>query len=366
MNTVNFKRRAKRFFKTRIHRKPDIILPFDDQIENKEAEVVKIDWPEEVKKPRVGLIKDCKALPYWTKYKRFLENNDFEYDFYDIHKSDWKEKGNYFDVIVWSPMTNPYEIEELRNKTYFFENYLNKICYPSFKTLMLFDNKIMQYYLMEKYDFPHINTFISWNYDETLKKIPELKYPLVCKTSTGAASSGVSLIKNEKDAKRTVDKIFSIYGKKMHWKSQRQKNYVYFQDFYENEGYDLRIIVVDEKIFGFYRDVPEGDFRASGKNTVRKGKLPIEAIKVAVDVYKKLDGVMLAVDMLKGKGKNEYKIIEFSPFIRLVTAMQLIINGVPGVYYLKDDKLFFKNYVAWLQENMLKTFFEKEYLNKIN
>ena len=62
--------------------------------------------------------------------------------------------------------------------------------------------------------------------------------------------------------------------------SYRQKNLVCFQEFIPNDGYDIRVIVVGNQIFGFYRKVPQGDFRASGMNIEEMRELPVEAMKI--------------------------------------------------------------------------------------
>jgi glutathione synthase/RimK-type ligase-like ATP-grasp enzyme len=71
-----------------------------------------------------------------------------------------------------------------------------------------------------------------------------------------------------------------------------------------NAGYDLRVIAVGNKVFGYYRDVPQGEFRASGMGMVRKGILPEDAVHLAMQVIKKLDLVIAAVDMLRDSQVN--------------------------------------------------------------
>ena len=42
------------------------------------------------------------------------------------------------------------------------------------------------------------------------------------------------------------------------------KDYVYFQKFLPNNKYDIRIVVIGDRAFGFIRYNRENDFRASG------------------------------------------------------------------------------------------------------
>jgi glutathione synthase/RimK-type ligase-like ATP-grasp enzyme len=179
----------------------------------------------------------------------------------------------------------------------------------------------------------------------------------------GSASQGVTLVRNKKQAKRFAESIFRV-GKATYWPFLKQKNYVYFQKYLENDGFDLRVIIVDENhIFGYYREIPKGEFRASGMGLVVKKELPKEAVRIALDATKKLKFTNLSVDFLQSSMDDKFYIIEASNFIRIETDEQLKVNGIPGKYrYLKEnDSLTFEEGKYWIQELFLKRFFEKKY-----
>ena len=309
----------------------------------------------------VGLVRDGDD---YTKFERFLKNNKIAYEYFNIHSSSWMEDAKKFDVFIWRPLFSPYELEEAREKIYFLERLLNKSVYPSFAEIMFYENKILQNYILKNEGFPVIETFISYDYDEVLDWLEKAKYPFVSKIKEGAASQGVSLIRNKKTARGHVEKIFRG-GKPTYWPFLKQKNYVFFQKYVENEGFDLRVIVVDENhIFGYYREIPKGEFRASGMGLVVKKELPKEAVRVALDLTKKLTFTNLSVDFLQSKADERFYIIETSNFIKIETDEQLKINGIPGRYryiYETDDLIFEKG-SFWVQELTLKNFFEKSYL----
>jgi glutathione synthase/RimK-type ligase-like ATP-grasp enzyme len=260
-------------------------------------------------------------------------------------------------------MSGPAELEEMKRKIYILENRLGKKCFPDYETIMLFYDKVMEFYLLNLDNLPVAKTFISHNYSEIYSSINKLNYPLVNKLSYGAGSREVSMVKNEKQARKIVHNSFSLKGRRSNVSYYRQKNYVYLQEFVDGEGLDTRITVIGNMIFGYYRKPKKGDFRASGSGIVIKRDLPIEAIKIALETYYKIGKAMLAVDMVKDKN-GQYKIIEISPYIWVITPIQMMVNGIIGGYKLHPDgTLEFVKCSCWPQELALKTFFEQTYLS---
>lgn len=342
-----------------VQKAPVIHTIIDDRHELDTAEQVLIAWPSNRAKPRVGLIQDRKAPPYWTKYERFLRNNQFSFEYYDIHQSDWLATSKQFDVIIWATEGAAPEIEEQKRKTFLLEKFCGKVCFPSFETLMWSEDKIYQYEWLQMFNFPVIETFISHSASETLAKIQQLDYPLISKVPVGAGSLGVELVKNSRQAETVTKEAFSRVGRPVYWPYFRQKDYVYFQKFMPNAGYDLRVIAVGDKVFGYYRDVPQGEFRASGMGLVRKGTLPEDAVQLAMQVIKKLDLVIAAVDMLRDSA-GKLHIIEMSPLIQVDTPGQLHVDDVPGAYVFNSSGTYtFEPGMLWIQELALKEFFER-------
>jgi hypothetical protein len=159
-----------------------------------------------------------------------------------------------------------------------------------------------------------------------------------------------------------VEQVFSRQGRGTHLIPFRQKNYIYFQEFIPNDGYDIRVIMIGNWVFGYYRKVLQGDFRASGMNQVEMRALPEDAMKIARKAYRAVRSPMLAVVMVYGLDGNYY-IIEFSPVYQIELPEDLVVNGVPGVYIFDDDETFhFEAGRYWVHELVLKEFLLKDYL----
>lgn len=244
---------------------------------------------------------------------------------------------------------------------------MNKKCYPTYDDLVLYEDKILEGYLSKHCGFPFIPTYTYNDEKEALKGATHFNYPIISKVVPGSGSMGVEMINTKEACCSVIKKAFSPAGRKTHIRYFNQKNYVYFQDFIPNDGYDIRIIVIGDLIFGYYRRSLEGDFRASGFGMVEKRELPKEAIQIARNVYDHLNSTMLVIDLLYGTDEKKYFIIEISPLCRVDTSEQLHVNGIPGVYVLKKDGSYrFERGRFWIHELALKEFLKNILLNVKN
>lgn len=338
---------------------------YDDRSKNSPGEKVLIDWPDTIKKPSIGIVRDIGMYPRWTKYCQFLENNKFQFSFYPIHSHNWIELADEYDVIVGMVSNQFSRLKETIEKYHFLEHYLEKACYPTSEQVLLYENKSMEAYIAKIYSLPYAETVISHDKEDALRIISKLRYPVISKIDPSSGSAGVDFIHTENEARKIVNTAFSGQGRKTHWTYYKQKDYVYFQNFIPNDGFDIRVVVVGNWIFGYYRKVPEGDYRASGMNLVEKRGLPEEAMKIAIMVNKIIKSPMLAVDMLHGLDGNYY-IIEFSPFFQMETPEQLHLDGIAGRYIFdENDNYYFEPGKFWLDELALKEFLINTYLPKI-
>lgn len=340
---------------------PRPLSPADDRPLPAGPEEVLIRWPSDVPRPCVGLVKDVDRPPYWTKFQRFLENNQIPFDYYDPHLSNWFETALRFDAIVWRLESPPAKVEQARRKIYLLETRGGRLCYPRFFSAQHYEDKIVQWELLKAAGFPVIDTFYSTSYSETVDYLSSTTYPLVSKLVTGSASRGVAKLRDARSALEHVKRVFSLRGAPTYWPHLRQQGYVLLQPLVPNAGYDLRVLVIGERAFGYYRDAPAGDFRASGNADSRKEALPHDAMETAHAVAAALDQEMLAVDFLR-RTDGGLGIIEMSAFIRVDTPRQLEIDGVPGAYErLVNGGYEFKPGEFWPQELALAEFFTRRW-----
>lgn len=363
--TPFFKKIQKSLFYSRLrqHFPMSPLVITDDRDSMAQAERVEFPWPGQVTRPLVGIVQDTEKTPRWTKYCRFLETNGIPYEIYDIHAHDWQQKAEKFDVILGFTTNALYNLDESRRKYHFLETYLHKACYPSSKHAFLYEDKALEAFVAQACGAPFIRSYISHSFADAMRLSVTLQYPLVSKINPSSGSLGVQLVTDQKSCQKIIRQAFSQTGRKIFTESFRQKNYVYFQDYVACDGYDIRAMVVGNRIFGYYRKVLPGDFRASGMNMeVEKRALPPEAMRIAWQLNQTVQSPMLIVDMLHGLD-DRYYIIEYSPVCQMDSPEQLHVDGIPGAYVMSEDgSIHFEPGKYWLHELALEQFFLKDYL----
>ncbi|MHC5310081.1 ATP-grasp domain-containing protein [Myroides sp. LJL116] len=317
----------------------------------------------------VGIVKDdvffadqnyVSPRSYFPKYERFLNSNNIKYEFFNILTSDWLEVSKKYDLIIWHTASDPNTQKIAKNKIYVLDKILQKKCLPSYDEIWGYEDKINAHYLYQAHGLPEIPTFVSHDRVEIEHFLANTKYPIISKLTTGSASFGVDKLDNKKQAVQLVNKIFGYNGLKTYFPFERQKDYVYFQQFISDATFDLRIITIGNQALGYYRYPNKGDFRASGAGNYEKKEIPNEALDLAFKVKKLYGASCLATDLLYSEKLNKYFIIESSIFIGVDTPNQLEIDGVPGIYNLLADGSYkFEKGKFWIQELTLKAFLEK-------
>lgn len=219
--------------------------------------------------------------------------------------------------------------------------------FPNFDSSWHFEDKIAQKYLLEAIDAPVVKSWTFYDEQKAYDFIQTASLPIVAKLRKGAGSKNVVLLKTQKEANNYISKMFSsgvipsqsatsIFKDKVNAiKSKKKTNlnipdlfkklqthfhrrklfnkelgYVYFQEFLSGNTNDLRIAVVGERIWGFYRGVRKNDFRASGSGIIDYDTpLPLEVVKRSYDITKRLGTQSLCFDYVKAPD-GSYKIVE--------------------------------------------------------
>ncbi|MCH6236483.1 hypothetical protein [Cognataquiflexum rubidum] len=156
--------------------------------------------------------------------------------------------------------------------------------------------------------------------------INQTSFPKVFKLRNGASSWNVKLIKDKNEAQKIINIAFGIgfshepspldnfkeiwrkykkgkvkfdsvkgaikkfvFPKRNRNESHREIGYVYFQEFIPNNLYDIRIVIINNKGYGFRRKVRENDFRASGSGEFdfKRTSFPIDCIKIGFEIASK-------------------------------------------------------------------------------
>ncbi len=145
----------------------------------------------------------------------------------------------------------------------------------------------------------------------------ELKYPLVFKPASGFMSTGVSLVHDEGELRRTLRRVFRPAGLLKYRAKQWLKRHVLkgryrpemyedcphsgryvLQEFVPGAGNDWKVLVFADHYFVLKRQVRPGDFRASGSGRFDFATPPDAVLDFARRVFEKLDVPMLGMDII--------------------------------------------------------------------
>ena len=220
--------------------------------------------------------------------------------------------------------------------------------FPNFDSSWHFEDKIAQKYILEAIEAPVVKSWTFYDESKALDFVETAIFPIVAKLRKGAGSKNVVLLHNSKEAKHYTNKMFSgggvnpsqsvgyianqkakvIASKKITNLSipdvvkklkthlnrrrlfQKEVGYVYFQEFLPNNLNDLRIAVVGERIWGFYRGVRKNDFRASGSGIIDyETPIPLDMVKKSYEITRRLGTQSLCFDYVKAPD-GTYKIVE--------------------------------------------------------
>ena len=202
---------------------------------------------------------------------------------------------------------------------------------------------------MKALGLPVVETFISHDREDVLSHLKKADFPMVWKINQGFGSLGVFLIKDLKQGKRMVNKVFS-QGRTTFWGYEKQKNYVYLQTYLADCGQDIRVMAIGDRYFGMMREPDDGDFRASGAGHLVWDAVPEDALRLSREAQLKLKSDSVVIDMLRQPETGELGIIEVSLFTGAISQVALKVDGKPGCYRYHDGVFEFQEGKYWTQE----------------
>lgn len=223
-------------------------------------------------------------------------------------------------------------------------------CFPNYHTTWHFDDKVGQKYLLEAIGAPLVPSYVFYSKRDALDWIAKTSFPKVFKLRGGAGASNVWLVHTAAEARKFVRKAFGkgfpqtdrfrgLKERFRRWREgqdtfvsvlkgvgrlfilndyakmhNREKGYVYFQDFISGNHSDYRMKVVNGNCWGFQRLVRKGDFRASGSGNLcfDNSKIPMQLVRLSQDIAKKLQIQSAAFDFVYDKEKEKFLVVEMS------------------------------------------------------
>ena len=334
----------------------------------------------------VAIHPDCYTNPKVGKYDttssrwaELLRKAGHQVRWVNVKRADILEQIDGCGGFMWRHMHMPQHRQIARRLLPVIENELGLEVYPDQATCWHYDDKISQYYLLSAAGVPIPKTWVWFDYDQALKWVRTVEFPLVIKLWTGASSENVRLVRNLGEAEMWLERLFgegightkeisAFQSISFYWRLrysakillkgrfpsrvwELHKNYVLFQEFVPNNPFDTRITVIGNRAFGLRRFNRPNDFRASGSGRLDTDhtKIDLESVRLAFHIAKRLGTQSLAFDILR-RGK-ERLVSEIS-----YTYLSWVVHNCPGHWKLEENHLAWKSGHMWPEEAQIRDF----------
>jgi len=299
---------------------------------------------------RVAIIMNKGSVTHSTSWSspwiEYCNNNAIFYELVEYSEPDLLKKLGQFDILLWH--FSGYIFSEMlvaRSIIYSAKKNGLKV-FPDFNEAWHFDDKVSETYLLEAVGAPIVKSYIFYSLPDVkswiINKPPG---PVVAKLRNGSGSHNIKLLKSNREIIKYSKNMFKsgynvspnmLYKASSNIRSAKsmevffsrlkrvpeflrtlryskmfpkERGYTLFQEYVENTGYDLKVVVVGDKLSGFARAVRKNDFRASGGGDVIFDKALItrnvidSAFKASDDLGFKCMGYDYVVDKTSGLGK---------------------------------------------------------------
>lgn len=306
----------------------------------------------------------------WITY---CEKNAIDYKIVNAFDSDIIQQVKGCDAFMWHHHHGHFKDVIAAKKILFSLEQAGIKVFPDFNTGWHFDDKVAQKYLLEAIDAPLVPSYVFYDKKEAMTWAQQTSYPKVFKLKGGAGATNVKLVKNKKDAEKLINQAFgkgfsqfdrlnNLKEKCSKYKNGKEsllgvakgvgrlvvssdfdrqqapeRGYIYFQDFIPNEGFDIRVVVIENKAVALKRVTRKNDFRASGSGNLvfENEHIDKRYIKIAFDLSKKLKTSSLAIDLIHSKQDAIY-VVEIS-------------YGFPMLNFLDCASGYWDNMLNWHQ-----------------
>lgn len=285
----------------------------------------------------------------WVEY---CKENKLEFEIINPYSNGVISKLMKFDIILWHYSNYSFKDMLMAKNILNTLEFHGKKVFPTANDAWHFDDKLAETYLLESVQAPIPKSFYYYSMDDLENAIQqnELSFPIIAKLRNGSGSHNVtkldtpeklrnygkkmftsglnsapsllfkasSNIKSSKNlktfikrAKRIPEFLNSLSNAK---KFNVERGYVYLQEFIPNDGFDLKIVVIGDKLSYICRSIRPGEFRASGGGDIffDKEKVSKNVIDSAFKVSDDLGFNCMGYDYVVNNATGEGQIIEIS------------------------------------------------------
>ena len=231
------------------------------------------------------------------------------------------------DRIFYASAFNPDFRGYIRDILYFAGRRAKLV--PGYELLLAHENKGFQELLKASLGIGNLEGCYGVDFDER-----SMHPPYVFKTSTGAGSAGVHLVRGARDERRIQARYFArpslarlkALVRRRKLKPEELDRYLFYykpfrpyvtQRFVEGLTGDLKILVFGDRFYTLWRENRPGDFRASGSGMLDFDRpASAGALDFARDVAERLGSPYVSLDIAEGRDGHhllEFQALYFGP-----------------------------------------------------
>jgi len=284
----------------------------------------------------------------WIEY---LEKSNLKYEVINCFENGILEKLRSFNVLLWHFGNYIYKDMVFARSILYSAKQMGLKVFPNYNDAWHFDDKIAQMYILQSVNAPIPKSYVFYKNEDLYNWLRNFsEFPVVSKLKSGSGSHNVKLIKNRHELKKYANRMFSIgfspapsfkFKAISNLKSSKskkdvisrlkrlpefirtlsgarefpnEKGYVYLQEFIPSDGFDLKIVVVGDKLSYIGRNIRKGDFRASGGGDLfyNKELVTKDIITSAFETSDKLGFQCMGYDYVIDKRTGKGVIVEIS------------------------------------------------------
>lgn len=286
----------------------------------------------------------------WTsRFIEYCKKYDIPFEILDCYSNEIIKQLTNYSALLWHYSNFVIaDLLEARNIIQVANN-MGLVTFPTPMMNWHFDDKIAEMYALQSVGAEIPSSSVFYIEEECLKWIKnEAQFPLVAKLRCGSGANNVKLLHNVQEAIIYTKKMFHrgfdptpSFAYKAYSKIQSSKDfstiiarikkipefintrsnakmmpiergYCYFQEYIPNDGYDLKVIVIGDKMTFCARKIRKHDFRASGGGNCYYDRclLTDDVIDTAFQVSEKLGMYCVGFDFVVDNRSKKSKIIE--------------------------------------------------------
>ncbi|MBS3798482.1 hypothetical protein [Pseudoalteromonas sp. BDTF-M6] len=307
-----------------------------------------------MKKYKIGIV--CYPGMELESIKSACVDNHVDYVEIDFMSPSWKDSCT--DDIDGYLVRPPCSYQEHKNifdeRVFFLNKHLKRPIYPSFSELYIYENKRNMHLFLEGYDIQHPKTKVFMDKENALKSIKNSEFPMVSKSNIGAGGSSIQIIRNEKQYKKLIFRVFGKFHPELAlgWAPFRktkgiplprfgraQKHYLIMQEYLDIK-WEWRMIRIGNSYMGHQKLLGTNGL-ASGSELVGWEEPPEELLWLLHNTTEKMGMRCMALDVFETRD-GQYYVNEMQAIIGAYRPYQMKIDGVPGKFNLKNGQFLFE------------------------